>query len=134
MKHSCTPILTLTALLGLGLLTTSALAQDSAQARPRYDQKSILVDFDDLDPALPADASTLLARVEHGVRTACMRSEDIRNLVLADEHAACMLSSYTASITRINRALGIDLEALAARRGLIRSDSSIARSFPGNRN
>ncbi len=113
MKRTSIPVLTLTALLGFGLIASNALAQGSPYTS-RYDQKSISIDFDDLNPAVPADADTLLARVAHGVRTACFRSDDSRYLFMADDRAACKESRYAAAITQINRALDIDLEALAS--------------------
>lgn len=129
MYRTLTPGLTLTALLGFGLMASCAVAQEHASPRSRYDQKSVLVDFDDLNPAIPADARTLLARVAHGVNTACVRGNDIRHLSLADDRATCRTSGYAAAITRINRALGIDLEALA---GSARSDptGSLAVALP----
>jgi UrcA family protein len=104
----------LAALISSALLVGTTLAQDKPYPHSRYDQKSILVDFDDLNPTLPADARILLGRIAHGVSTACFRSDDTRYLFLAEDRAACRKAQYAAALNRINRAWSVDLEALAA--------------------
>jgi UrcA family protein len=106
--------MTLAAVLGLASLANSALASDSSAANAEYDLRNIKVHFGDLNPALPADASELLARVKLAARNACLRNVDRRQIFLGPDRKACMASSYANAVAAINAKRNLDLEAVAA--------------------
>jgi UrcA family protein len=107
--------MTLAALVGLASFANSALASDVSALPAEVDSKSLTVHFGDLNPALPADASELLARVRVAARNACIRNGDSRQIFLGPDRKACVAESYSHAVAAINAKRNVDLEAIAAR-------------------
>ena len=107
--------MTLAALVGLASFANSALASDTAALPAQVDQKSVTVHFGDLNPAFPADASELLARVRLAARNACLRNVDRHQIFLGPDRKACIATSYANAVTAINAKRDVDIEAVAAR-------------------
>lgn len=106
--------MTLAALAGLASFANSALAGNTAGVPDGFDQKAIAVHYGDLNPALPADATELLARVKRAVEDACFRNVDRKQIFLGPDRRACMTTSYANAVATINARRNVDLEALAA--------------------
>lgn len=107
--------MTLAALAGLACLANSALAAQHLLPETITDERALTVHFGDLDPAVPADASALVARVRLAARNACIRNDEGRQIFLSHDRKACVAQSYAAAIAGINAKRNVDLEATAAR-------------------
>jgi UrcA family protein len=107
--------MTLAALVGLASFANSALAGDVATQPAEVDSKSLTLHFGDLNPAFPADASELLARLRIVARNACIRNDESRQIFLGPDRKACMAASYANAVAAINAKRNVDLEAVAAR-------------------
>lgn len=106
--------MTLAALVGLASFANSALASDTAALPAQVDQKSVTVHFGDLNPALPGDATELLARLRLAARNACNRNAESRQIFLGPDRKACLAQSYANAVAAINAKRNVDLEAIAA--------------------
>lgn len=107
--------MTLATLAGLASYTTSAQAGEHLHPEKITDERSLTVHFGDLNPAVPADASELLARVRLAARNACLRNDESRQIFLGDDRKRCMAHSYANAIAGINAKRNVDVEAMAAR-------------------
>jgi UrcA family protein len=107
--------MTLAALAGLASFANSALASDIALVAAEVDQKTVTVHFGDLNPAFPADASELLARVRLAAHNACVRNVDRNQIFLGPDRKACIATSYANAVAAINAKRDVDIEAVAAR-------------------
>jgi UrcA family protein len=107
--------MTLAALAGLASFTTFAGTAVAGTPEATVDERSRVVHFGDLDPALPADAATLLKRLDVAARRTCIRNDEGRQIFLSVEHKACIANGYADAIARINAKRNIDLQAIAAR-------------------
>jgi UrcA family protein len=107
--------MTLAACVGLASFATSALASSNPALPEHTNQRSVTLHFGDLDPALPADAAELLARVRIAARNACIRNDESRQIFLGPDRKACMAASYANAVSAINAKRAVDLEATAGR-------------------
>jgi UrcA family protein len=105
--------LTLVTLAGI-LATGACLAQSEEHPRYRFDEKTLDVSLADLNPANPADAQTLLYRLNSTVRKACSRSNESNRLEAMRDRQHCVDQSYANALAGINAKLGLDVEAVAA--------------------
>jgi UrcA family protein len=119
--------MTLAALVGLAALTNSALAGEQQVPHAIADEKAVVLHFGDLNPAVPADASELLARLRLVARNACIRNDEWRQIFLADGRKACIDASYARAVAGINAKRNVDLEAVAARHPAHSEIASTAR-------
>jgi UrcA family protein len=107
--------MTLAALVGLASFANSALASDGLARPAEVDHRSLTVHFGDLNPALPADAAELLARVRVAARGACIRNDESRQIFLGPDRKACIATSYANAVAAIDAKRNVNLEAVAAR-------------------
>jgi UrcA family protein len=107
---------TAAALLIVTATTTAAFADEvEISAFQSFDIKTATVSFGDLDLASPADAATLVERIEKTSRKVCKRLDSGTGL---EEHLAsraCFIDSYQGGIATINSRMSLDIESIAAR-------------------
>jgi UrcA family protein len=108
-------------LVALALVISSSAvlaAPDSEFIRPfYYDQKSIMVEFDDLDLASPDHARTMLSRINDAAIRVCERTNQRERLYAMKDEQRCVARTYDATVADIKQRLEIDVEALAASDG-----------------
>jgi UrcA family protein len=95
--------------------TTAAFADEVViSGFQSFDVKTATVSFADLDLASPADAATLVKRIEKTSRKVCKRLDSGTGL---EEHLAlraCFADSYQSGIDTINSRMNMDIESIAA--------------------
>ncbi len=106
---------TAAALLIVTATTTAAFADEVViSAFQSFDVKTATVSFADLDLANPADAATLVERIEKTSRKVCKRLDSGTGL---EEHLAsraCFADSFQGGIDTINSRMNLDIESIAA--------------------
>ena len=79
------------------------------------DVKTATINFADLDLNNPADAQTLLDRINKTTRIVCQRIDTGTGLEEMKATRLCFADSYKNGIVAINSKKNVDIEAIAAR-------------------